>query len=104
MEKIVNLTQIKPSIEALENSPSVKGVPASNSNDEFMKDLKGILDKVSEDQVQAQTIAKSYEVGEESSIAKVMVAQQVSSLGFNMVLNVRNKVLSAYRDIINMPV
>ena len=104
MEKIATLTQIKPSIEALENPASVKGVPASNSNDEFIRDLKGILDKVSEDQVQAQTIGKSYEVGEESSIAKVMVAQQVSSLGFNMVLNVRNKVLSAYRDIINMPV
>ena len=104
MEKLATLTQIKPSIEALENSPSVKGLSESNSNDEFIKDLKGILDKVSEDQVKAQNIAKSYEVGEESSIAKVMVAQQVSSLGFNMVLNVRNKVLSAYSDIINMPV
>ena len=104
MEKIATFTQIKPPIETLENSSSVKGVSESNSDDEFVKDLKGVLDKVSEDQVKAQTLAKSYEVGEESSIAKVMVAQQVSSLGFNMVLNVRNKVLSAYRDIINMPV
>jgi flagellar hook-basal body complex protein FliE len=70
----------------------------------FIDDLKSVLDKVSEDQLSAQRIAQSYEIGEESSIAKVMVAQQVSSLGFNMVLNVRNKVLSAYRDIINMPV
>jgi flagellar hook-basal body complex protein FliE len=28
----------------------------------------------------------------------------VSSLGFQMVLNVRNKMLSAYKDIMNMPV
>jgi len=33
-----------------------------------------------------------------------MVSQQVSSLGFQMVLNVRNKMLSAYKDIMNMPV
>jgi flagellar hook-basal body complex protein FliE len=33
-----------------------------------------------------------------------MVTQQVSSLGFQMALNVRNKVLSAYKDIMNMPV
>jgi flagellar hook-basal body complex protein FliE len=37
-------------------------------------------------------------------LAKVMVTQQVSSLGFQMTLNVRNKVLSAYKDIMNMPV
>ena len=104
MEKIASIGQIKPSIEIVANAPGANAVAKSTSNDEFIKDLKGVLDKVSEDQVKAQTIAKSYEVGEESSIAKVMVAQQVSSLGFNMVLNVRNKVLSAYRDIINMPV
>lgn len=104
MEKIASISQIKPSIEIVPNAQGVNAVAKSNPNDEFIKDLKGVLDKVSEDQVKAQTIAKSYEVGEESSIAKVMVAQQVSSLGFNMVLNVRNKVLSAYRDIINMPV
>jgi len=34
----------------------------------------------------------------------VMIQQQLSSLGFQMTLNVRNKVLSAYKDIMNMPV
>jgi flagellar hook-basal body complex protein FliE len=30
--------------------------------------------------------------------------QQISSLGFQLTLNVRNKVLSSYKDIMNMPV
>jgi flagellar hook-basal body complex protein FliE len=34
----------------------------------------------------------------------VMINQQVSSLGFQLTLNVRNKMLSAYKDIMNMPV
>ena len=33
-----------------------------------------------------------------------MVDQQISSLGFQFALNVRNKALGAYRDIMNMPV
>ena len=49
-------------------------------------------------------LTKAYELGEETDLAKVMVSQQVSSLGFQMTLNVRNKVLSAYKDIMNMPV
>ena len=69
-----------------------------------MNEIKETLDRVSTEQQKAQEVAKAYELGQENSVAKVMVAQQVSSLGFNMVLNVRNKVLSAYRDIINMPV
>ena len=43
-------------------------------------------------------------MGIENDLSKVMVAQQVSSLGFQMTLNVRNKALSAYKDIMNMPV
>ena len=39
-----------------------------------------------------------------NDLAKVMVSQQVSSLAFQLTLNVRNKALSAYKDIMNMPV
>ena len=49
-------------------------------------------------------LVKAYEMGMENDISKVMINQQVSSLGFQMTLNVRNKVLSAYKDIMNMPV
>jgi flagellar hook-basal body complex protein FliE len=49
-------------------------------------------------------LTTAYEMGIENDLSKVMVAQQVSSLGFQMTLNVRNKALSAYKDIMNMPV
>ena len=49
-------------------------------------------------------LVKAYEMGVENDISKVMINQQVSSLGFQLTLNVRNKVLSAYKDIMNMPV
>jgi flagellar hook-basal body complex protein FliE len=49
-------------------------------------------------------MTKAYELGTETDISKVMISQQVSSLGFQLTLNVRNKMLSAYKDIMNMPV
>lgn len=55
-------------------------------------------------QNQARESATAFELGLETDLASVMVDQQVASLGFQMALNVRNKALGAYRDIMNMPV
>ena len=74
------------------------------SGPEFTDRIVDALGKVAENQNQAADLAKNYELGYENDLSKVMVSQQVSSLGFQMTLNVRNKVLSAYKDIMNMPV
>ena len=47
---------------------------------------------------------KNFELGKEQDLTKVIVNQQISKLAFQVTLNVRNKVLSAYKDIMNMPV
>ena len=39
-----------------------------------------------------------------ADIAKVMLARQQASVGFEATLQVRNKLLSAYKDIMSMPV
>jgi flagellar hook-basal body complex protein FliE len=59
---------------------------------------------LAEAQQKASDSARAYELGQETDLASVMIDQQVSSLGFQMALNVRNKALGAYRDIMNMPV
>ena len=70
----------------------------------FSDRLGGALEQVAEAQTKAAEAAKAYETGQTENLASVMVDQQVASLGFQMTLNVRNKALSAYRDIMNMPV
>ena len=47
---------------------------------------------------------RNFELGIENDLTKVMINQQISSLGFQLTLNTRNKVLSAYKDIMSMPV
>jgi flagellar hook-basal body complex protein FliE len=71
---------------------------------DFSARLTEGLNEVAHAQATASELAQAYELGTETDLAKVMVAQQISSLGFQMTLNVRNKALSAYKDIMNMPV
>ena len=55
-------------------------------------------------QENSKTLAQNYELGKEHDLTKVMVSQNISSLAFQMTLNVRNEMLNAYKDIMNMPV
>ena len=66
--------------------------------------ITNAIDQVAAAQNRTAGLVKAYEMGMENDISKVMINQQVSSLGFQLTLNVRNKVLSAYKDIMNMPV
>ena len=72
--------------------------------EEFGNQLKGALESVASAQENSKALAQNYELGKEHDLTKVMVSQNISSLAFQMTLNVRNKVLSAYKDIMNMPV
>jgi flagellar hook-basal body complex protein FliE len=70
----------------------------------FAERIGDALREVAQEQAEATRLARDYELGRTDDLAAVMVQQQVSSLGFEMTLQVRNKALGAYRDIMNMPV
>lgn len=67
-------------------------------------DFSKLLGAVNAAQGDASAASAAYERGETSDIAGVMLARQKSSIAFEATLQVRNKLLSAYRDIMNMPV
>jgi flagellar hook-basal body complex protein FliE len=55
-------------------------------------------------QSQSAAATEAYERGETADIAAVMLARQQASIGFEATLQVRNKLLAAYKDIMSMPV
>ena len=77
---------------------------SSSQNVGFSDRMQNALTDVANAQKQSADSMKAYDLGIETDLSKVMVDQQVSSLGFQLTLNVRNKMLSAYKDILNMPV
>ena len=66
--------------------------------------VRQTVDKVNANQMQATKIASAYERGEGVPLTDVVLSMQKSSLSFEATLQVRNKVLKAYEDILNMPV
>jgi flagellar hook-basal body complex protein FliE len=66
--------------------------------------VRQTVNKVNENQTNASKIAASYERGEGVPLTDVVLSMQKSSLSFEATLQVRNKVLKAYEDILNMPV
>lgn len=70
----------------------------------FGSTLQQVLDSVNSAQSKASDLSSAYERGENVDIAKVMLARQEASIGFEATLQVRNKLLSAYKDIMSMPV
>ena len=76
----------------------------TNSVGNFGATMEKALDSVADAQRLAANTTKNFELGIENDLTKVMINQQISSLGFQLTLNTRNKVLSAYKDIMSMPV
>ena len=78
--------------------------PQAAEPSSFADTLDSALKQVNEGQNQAAKLSESYERGETIDIAKVMLARQQASVGFEATLQVRNKLLSAYKDLMSMPV
>jgi len=67
--------------------------------------LQNSLASVSKTQSTAHNMAVGYETGtSDASLIEVMVAMQEADLSFRAVAEVRNKLVSAYQEIMNMPV
>jgi flagellar hook-basal body complex protein FliE len=86
----------------LDNAKLLSG--KTDADNGFGEKMKGAIESVADAQKDSKILAENFELGKEQDLTKVMVGQNVSSLAFQMTLNVRNKVLSAYKDIMNMPV
>ena len=59
---------------------------------------------VAHSQAVAGDAAAAFERGDTNDIAAVQLARQAAAVDFQATLQVRNRVLSAYRDIMNMGV
>lgn len=84
--------------------PGSVGSATATPNSSFASTIVDQVLKVNETGAKAGALTVAYERGETTDIAKVMLARQAASIGFEATLQVRNKVLSAYKDIMSMAV
>ena len=66
--------------------------------------IQTAVESVNETQMNASEMRDAYERGEDVPLTDVVLSMQKSSLAFEATLQVRNKLLKAYNDVLNMPV
>lgn len=72
---------------------------------DFAALLKQSIDSVNQTQQTAGAMTRAFERGDPNvDLAEVMVSMQKASLSFEAMKQVRNQLLKAYQDIMNMPV
>ena len=84
--------------------PASVGSATGAQNSSFASTIVNQVLKVNETGAKAGALTVAYERGETTDIAKVMLARQAASIGFEATLQVRNKVLSAYKDVMSMAI
>ena len=88
-------------LQSTQSMPATTKAPASDFGDM----LKSTLDAVNDAQRYSSELKTGFENGTtDKSLAEVMIASQKANLSFRAVTEVRNKLVSAYQDIMNMPV
>jgi flagellar hook-basal body complex protein FliE len=72
---------------------------------DFANLMKNSIDQVASMQNQATSLANAYEAGDKSiDLTKVMLEVQKAGLAFHAMTEVRNKLVDAYTQVMNMSV
>jgi flagellar hook-basal body complex protein FliE len=97
--KIGSTPQLRPGAEL----GGVQGA-AGGSQVSFANVLKQGLDKVNQSQFQASDLATRFERGDPGvELSQVMIESQKATVALRATVEVRNRLVSAYQDIMNMP-
>jgi flagellar hook-basal body complex protein FliE len=102
------LGQMRAAAAMAANKPAAAAaVNAGNSlgGVDFSSVLKNSIDSVNDAQTQASSLARDYELGKSNvNLQDVMVSMSKANIHFQKMVQVRNRVVSAYSDIMNMQV
>lgn len=104
LSRIDALTNVLRTTAAAASGQSAAPASAPGSVD-FSSVLKGMLDQVNSAQQTSDKLAQAFELGEPNvSLTDAMVAMQKANITLQTTIQVRNRLVSAYNDIMNMQV
>ncbi|MEE4152934.1 MAG: flagellar hook-basal body complex protein FliE [Erythrobacter sp.] len=96
-----SLRDIREAAQSSQIARAAPGIPGTPAVD-FAGTLSAALKKVNAVQQRSGDLQAGYERGEVTDIAQVMLARQEAGLAFEATLQVRNKLLNAYQEIMRM--
>ncbi|MGR5347541.1 flagellar hook-basal body complex protein FliE [Vibrio mediterranei] len=92
-------------LEANRSIASNSSISASSTNTslEFGTVMRGVVDGVNHQQVSAEKMVTDYELGLHDDLIGATVASQKASLSFSALMQVRNKLVENFDELLKMP-
>lgn len=85
---------------AIGRTGNVQGTPSSSFGDM----LGGMVREVSDKQAQASSTVGAMLAGEEIPLHQAMIAMEEASVSFQLMVEVRNKLLESYQELMRMQI
>jgi len=79
-------------------------VDAKTDRPSFIETMRSAVDSVNAQQSVSRQLQTAYVKGEDVSLTDVAIAMQKSSVAFEATVQVRNKILESYKEIMSMTV
>ena len=90
--------------QATKSPAAVGAAPAAGGPADFASILGSAVKQVSAQQQSATELATAFDMGTPGvDLTQVMIESQKAALSFRAMSEVRNKLVTAYQDIMNMP-
>ena len=106
-----NVEQMVNQLRAVAAQAAGSSAPASGANvgaaqsQDFAALLKSAVDEVNSAQLDAKQLTREFETGDpDANLQDVVLSLQKASLSFQTMVQVRNKLVSAYQEVMNMQV
>ncbi len=97
------LSQIRTISSQVEPNINIK--PDGNEEANFSSVLKNSVEKVNEQQKTAADLVNRFERGDSGvELSRVMIEMQKARVSFEAVKQVRNQLVTAYQEVMSMPV
>jgi flagellar hook-basal body complex protein FliE len=101
----IDMTPLLGEMRRLAAEAQPAALQAERVGGDFAELLKASLEGVNEAQASAEEMAAAFERGDPAiGLPEVMIAIQKASLSFQAMTEVRNRLVSAYQEVMNMPI
>ena len=102
----IAINQVLAQMRAMQALANPQATPeAVQGQGNFSNLMQDSIKEVNEAMQESRAMTTRFEMGDPSvSLAEVMVNSQKAGLQFQAVAEIRNRVLSAYKEVMNMPV
>ncbi|MBI1822666.1 MAG: flagellar hook-basal body complex protein FliE [Nitrospirae bacterium] len=93
-----------PSVASNPALPSPVSPGAAKGEPGFLETLKESIQMVNEAQLNADQAVTNFETGKEQNLHQTMIALQKADISFELMMQVRNKIVNAYQEISKMQI